>query len=285
MKIFRMVDTTGGMSKLLLSCIVGICGYAVLLQSRYLQDLSRTKAHRHILEPPKRRHDSSSKFSIMRMGGLLYNERQTSPPATTTTTSSNLVLDTLSIGTQNNVGLLEAQSRTWASHKSIRHYFAATEIDDADPTCYKTLNKTTIDNIVNLCVNEQPLAKGEMRTQYQKFSKGKPGWICAQQRFAVALETLGRFYRRELNAVENFTLPDFLLMQDDDSYYNMIRIEEFLKDKDPEIPLAEAPCLIRHTILRNFSFPWGGKRVCGGFTVGLLACVQKCGILTPFCIL
>ena len=75
------------------------------------------------------------------------------------------------------------------------------------------------------------------------------GWMCAQQRFAVAWETIGRFYRKQLE-VENWALPDFLLLQDDDSYYNMVRIEDFLRDKDPSIPLAEAPCLIRHTIIR-----------------------------------
>jgi hypothetical protein len=69
-------------------------------------------------------------------------------------------------------------------------------------------------------------------------------WMCAQQRFAVAWETIGRFYRKQLE-VENWALPDFLLLQDDDSHYNMVRIEDFLRDKDPSIPLAEAPCLIR----------------------------------------
>lgn len=117
-------------------------------------------------------------------------------------------------------------------------------------------------NIVNLCQKKQPYAKGGMKIQYEQFSKGElmkkgAGWMCAQQRFAIALETIGRFYRKELE-VDDWALPDFLLLQDDDSYYNMMRIEDFLRDEDPSIPLAEAPCLIRHTVTRNFSFPWGG---------------------------
>ena len=123
----------------------------------------------------------------------------------------------------------------------------------------ETLNKTQIENIVNHCVTEQPLAKGVLKLQYKKaFAKGSfaqrgAGWMCAQQRVGVAIETLGRFYRMKANP-----LPDYVMLQDDDTYYNMMRMEDFLKDKDPSIPLAEAPCLIRHAQLDNFSFPWGG---------------------------
>lgn len=264
-KLFRMANISSGVSKVLLGCIFGLCGYAVLLQTCYLHSHSRTQLQQQQQHatPAKRRHDPFSKFSIMWKYGKLYNEQQPQEPPQHS--ASGLVFDTLSIGTQKNLGLLEAQSRTWGSHKGIRHYFAATEVDDADPNCYLTLNKTTIDNIVNTCVNDQPLAKEGFKIQYTKFSTGSAnagippaGWICAQQRFAVALEKLGTFYKRELAGVENFTLPDYLMMQDDDTYYNMIRIEEFLRDKDPDVPLAEAPCLIRHTKLQNFSFPWGG---------------------------
>lgn len=253
------------MPLILLTCIVGLCFYAVTLQSTFLQDdlASRVKLQQQPQTPPKRsQHDASSRFSIMWKWGKLYKEDDQSagPPQ-----SHHLTIDTLSIGSMTNLGLLEAQSRTWGSHHSIRHYFAATEFDDADPSCYKTLNKTTIKQIVNTCQNDHPQAKGTMHVQYEKFSTGyhfrgvpSAGWICAQQRLAVALETLGKFYRREMEGVANFTLPDYLLMQDDDTYYNMVLIDAFLKDKDPNVPLAEAPCLIRHTKLQNLSFPWGG---------------------------
>lgn len=274
MKLLRMMSGTSDISKVLLSCIIGSCVYAVLMQSEYLQGYSLTKARHQEnhskLKAPLRRHDKTSMLSIMRTRGLLYDERKLPPTLDETTNSTNhyLLMDTLSIGTYQNIGLLEAQSRTWGSHRSIRHFFAATEVDDADPKCFKTLNKATIDQIVNTCVNEQPLAKGDMKLQYQKFTQGtrtngipSSGWICAQQRFAVAVETLGRFYRREMAAVPQYTLPDFLLMQDDDTYYNMVRIQDFLRDKDPNVPLAEAPCLIQHSKQRTFSFPWGGTIV------------------------
>jgi len=229
-----------------------------MLQLQSLRSLySSSETDRHHSPSQSRQQDyRATKFSIMRQGGHTVGN-----------ITSGLLLDALSVGTQYNLKLLEAQSQTWASHRSIRHYFAATELDDADKTCYKTLNRAMIEQIVDLCVNEQPLVKERgMRIQYKKsFSKGQfmqrgAGWMCAQQRFAVAVETLGNLYRKQLQ-VEGWTLPDFILMQDDDTYYNMVKIEDFLIDKDPSIPLAEAPCLIRHTQEYDFSFPWGGKCV------------------------
>lgn len=203
-------------------------------------------------------------FSIMSKG--VYNDSE-----------KGLMLDALSVGTRYNLKLLTAQSQTWATHQSIRNYFAATEADDADKSCYTTLNRTTIEQIVDKCVTEQPLAKGAMREQYKKsFSKDRrfmqrgAGWMCAQQRFAVAVETLGLYYRKHQLQQSEWRLPDFLLLQDDDTYYNMVRIHDFLSNKNPSIPLAEAPCLIRHAQQGSFSFPWGGKRVHSFPSLGLL---------------
>lgn len=203
--------------------------------------------------PTLQKQQAADTFSIMRRGGYYNNTQE----------KNGLVMDALSVGTRYNLKLLEAQSKTWASHRSIRNYFAATELDDADKSCYMTLNRTQIENIVDYCVTVQPLAKGPLKTQYKKafargaFAERGAGWMCAQQRFSVAVETLGRYYRKLFEGGD-FQLPDFILFQDDDTYYNMVRIEDFLKDKDPSIPLAEAPCLIRHAHVDNFSFPWGG---------------------------
>lgn len=196
----------------------------------------------------KRRHDrSTDEFSVMR----LENRREK---------SGRLVVDALSIGTQHNLDLLHAQQRTRGSAKSVRHFFASTELDHADPSCHKSLDNTTIQNITNYCRQEKPFAKGGMRIQFEQFSKGPfkrkgGGWYCAQQRFALALEKLGVLYRKQQ---EFEALPDFLLIQDDDTYYNMVLIETFLLNIDPSIPLAEAPCLFRYAQSRMFSYPWGG---------------------------
>ena len=66
-------------------------------------------------------------FSIMKRGGYFNS----------TNKEKSLVIDALSVGTLYNLKLLQAQAKTWATHRSIRHYFAATEKDDADKTCYR----------------------------------------------------------------------------------------------------------------------------------------------------
>ncbi len=241
-----------GLPRTLILSLAVVSFSAFIIPVRYLGSFHSILEANLINDSPPSRHTEDAAaitFSIMKRGGYFYN----------TTREKNLVIDALSVGTLYNLKLLGAQAKTWATHRSIRHYFAATEKDDADKTCYRTLNKTQIENIVNHCVTEQPLAKGVFKIQYKKaFVKGSfaqrgAGWMCAQQRVAVGIETLGRYYRMQAN-----TLPDYLLLQDDDTYYNMMRMEEFLNDKDPSIPLAEAPCLIRHALLDNFSFPWGG---------------------------
>lgn len=256
-KAMKLMRSIPGLSRSLLMSIVAICFYAIMLQVRYLGAALSSVPEQVDSPLPQRYQHYADKFSIMRQGG---HRTEGNVP-------EGLILDALSVGTQYKLELLEAQSKTWASHKSIRHYFAATELDDADTSCYKTLNRTTIEKIVDVCVNEQPLAKGGWKIQYKKsFSKGSffqrgAGWMCAQQRFAIAVEILGRLYRKQLQVDNDWMLPDFLLMQDDDTYYNMIRMHDFLQDKDPSIPLAEAPCLIRHRQMPNVSFPWGGKRL------------------------
>lgn len=207
------------------------------------------------------RHDNTSTFTIMRTRGRMFTEANAKAPRRG---PPELTIDALSIGTKFNFELLEAQSRTWASHKSVRHFWAATEFDDADPSCYETLPKTTIEQIIRTCRKKEPKTKegAGMRAEYKYFARGfernGAGWLCAQQRVAVALETLGRFYRREL-LVDSNVLPDFMFLQDDDTYYNMVRMESFLQDKDPSIPLAESPCLLqRMHESDSFSFPWGG---------------------------
>jgi hypothetical protein len=239
----------------LFSWVVGFSAYGEKLQHEYLAPLSLADFISYQPPRPGRREDGSANFTIMRSrGGPFGQSRETN--------RTSLVLDALSIGTKYNQLLLEAQQKTWASHRAVRHYFAATELDDADPMCYKTLNRSTIGKIVHLCKKEQPYAKGSMKIQYEEFVKGGflrkgPGWMCAQQRFAIAWEKIGRLYRHQLE-VDKYALPDFLLFQDDDTYYNIPRIQEFLREKDPNVPLAEAPCLLLQSHTHNFSFPWGG---------------------------
>ncbi|KAI2502835.1 hypothetical protein MHU86_11659 [Fragilaria crotonensis] len=87
----------------------------------------------------------------------------------------------------------------------------------------------------------------------------KTRWMCALTRFAH-VGKVGRFYRQELaQQGSTFTLPDFLLVQDDDTYYNMIKMYPYLEQKDPLRATADAGCLVRMPIAEiAFDYPYGG---------------------------
>jgi hypothetical protein len=88
------------------------------------------------------------------------------------------------------------------------------------------------------------------------------GWLCGHQRFPSLLGKVGKFYQRELATAVSKTsvLPDFLLIQDDDSYYNLDMLNrDIFSQIDPYIPYATAGCLVHLPIkMLNFSFPFGG---------------------------
>jgi hypothetical protein len=97
-----------------------------------------------------------------------------------------------------------------------------------------------------------------LRTCYAKadwlMKKPNPaGWMCAQRRpvhgFAKAID----FYRSH-----NETLPDFIIIMDDDSYYDMEKVSKYMKEQSGA-SLAIAGCMVRSPIyLINFTFPFGG---------------------------
>jgi hypothetical protein len=153
---------------LLFASAVGMCAYGVRIQYTYLAGFSINEFASH--DAPKPRRDDNTadpKFTIMNSRGQPFGKDKE-------THRTDLFLDALSIGTpQCNLGLLRTQQTTWASHKSICHYFAVNELDDADPACHKTLNRTTLENIVHLCKKEQPYAKRRGEDTIRAILKGE----------------------------------------------------------------------------------------------------------------
>jgi hypothetical protein len=188
---------------------------------------------------------------------------------------NNLTIDIVSIGTQTNLRQMEAQSQTWASHHMVRYFFGVTEADDADPTCFVRLSREDMVNVSNHCVGHGRFLfqhSNLMRYQTNSFAhdehlaKKGPGWMCNFRRMSHAWGKLGRFYRVLLEVQRQTglthrdrTLPDYVLVVDDDSYYNLQVFERDIATNDPSVPLAEAGCLIQSPLhIVNFSFPFGG---------------------------
>lgn len=184
-------------------------------------------------------------------------------------TTLPLAIDTISVATESSLVTLEGQVKTWGSHHSVRYFFGATELDDADPTCAQKITLGDMQGISEYC-SGRAWRRGRPRVKFlrNRFVRGDfmvrfrktPGWMCALMRVVHAVGKVGRFYRQELaQQGTTFTLPDFLFLQDDDTYYNMIKMYPFLEQKDPLRATADAGCLVRMPIAEiAFDYPYGG---------------------------
>lgn len=192
--------------------------------------------------------------------------------------STPYVFDVLSVGSVNQIELIQAQFSTWASHPSRRLFFAATEIDDPDPNCYKELTLEGALEICNKCKDKAFYkridAKNKLTDTFTNmFSnpkwllarKNPVGWICAQRRLPFALAKVLQMYK-EAQDLNGFSLPDYLILVDDDTIVNLSKIQDYLLLPDSSsvkqlipTPVVFAGCRVRWPInVINFTFPFGG---------------------------
>lgn len=187
-------------------------------------------------------------------------------------TTFPLAIDAISVATETSLVTLQGQVNSWGSHHSIRYFFGATELDDADPTCAQNITLDDMQKVSEFCSGRawrrssprvkflrNRFARGDFMVRFRK----TPGWMCAQKRFAHAVGKIGRFYRKELRQSQSggskFALPDYLLIHDDDTFYNMVKLYPFLIQKDPSRATADAGCLVRMPISEiAFDYPYGG---------------------------
>ena len=185
----------------------------------------------------------------------------------------NVTIDAASIGSANASAMTQAQLETWG--RQVRYFFGATESDDVDRNCMDNMiSIEMVFNVISVC-RESKLSRSELAILPRQFfatqkwigSKANPmGWLCAQQRFPSMIGKIGRFYQRELAKAKQAgfksqgVLPDFLLIQDDDTYFNMNMLHrDVFSQVNPTTPFASTGCLVHYPILMlNFSFPYGG---------------------------
>ena len=196
------------------------------------------------------------------------------------------VVDILSIGSNTRPEYYTAQRNTWADHSLIRNFFVATEDDDDhDPQCLNNTLRLTHqfshfckdrymtfspieDNTNETDANGNPLinlttAKSWLMNRYvhrlasPHFMKKKAdpiGWLCAQTRFPLAISKVMLGY-----AKRNEALPDYLLLVDDDTYYNLDHYEEaIVRGRDSSKPYVAAACRSRMPTWDYTTFPIGG---------------------------
>jgi hypothetical protein len=167
------------------------------------------------------------------------------------------LFDVISIGTLLQPELQNAQQRTFGSHSSIRNFFRITELNDTDVKCSTNLTMAKWSKIFEFCkdVDNQTHVSRMLRQRLYK-PKNHVGWLCAQKRPLDGLYLAVQQYAR--NSYET-SLPDYLIVADDDTYANM----DFLVNNIPAMyPTFEAHiatgCLLTHPRNIHFSFPFGG---------------------------
>jgi hypothetical protein len=204
------------------------------------------------------------------------------------------LFDVISIGSSTRPDYVEAQRRTWASDPRVRSFYHVTEQDDPEPrTCTERLTRNDTVRISQKCrdihirKSTDPNFSYYMQRMVWEFArkgwmmkKANPvGWLCAQKRFGVGLVKMLRRYNEPSQSRHQqqqlVQLPSYLLMVDDDTYFNITLLADYLAAEQfsPQDPFVAAGCRIM--INRGESakiFPWGGFGIL--YSQGALARLQ-----------
>lgn len=131
------------------------------------------------------------------------------------------VVDVVSIGSISRLDFLMAQVESWASHRSMRHYWGFSELNDFDPECTSSAPAQEVAAYVESCrAFHSADGNGFFASYYGKTEGGRdrahsPGWLCAQRRPGRAF---GWLHSQYTGGTEP---PDYLLVVDDDSYVDV----------------------------------------------------------------
>jgi hypothetical protein len=176
-----------------------------------------------------------------------------------------MVVDVLSVCSVRRLDLLDVQRRTMGSHLNVRNFFSVTELDDADPECYQKLTWEHVRNISRFCRRRRPAESYHRvyrymtgilfaREQWLEKKANPTGWMCAQKRPYYGLAKAARHYVRHRQ-----DLPDWLIIMDDDTYYNMELFRDQFRRRDSSELEVSVGCLVRQPVhLVNLTFPYGG---------------------------
>jgi len=175
-------------------------------------------------------------------------------------------VDIISMGSMTRPQYLESQSKTWATHSSIRSFVGITEMDDYDQTC-SDITPAEHDAYIRSCKNNPSLSTSmqELANMHYGHTEGDtidsfifrddPKWHCAQRRF-------GQSYKIFMNTIRLLreSLPDYLVVLDDDTYFNVDLFQDYIASSDPNEARIYSGCLFEANYTNNMTleFPYGG---------------------------
>ncbi|KAL3782062.1 hypothetical protein HJC23_006290 [Cyclotella cryptica] len=181
---------------------------------------------------------------------------------------SSLSTDVVSIGSVTRMDYLTSQIETWASHRSIRHFWGFSELQDYDQEC-SAMSDEARAALVDACKDRAHPAFGDDRIQaffeeYYGLSEGNvvrsndAGWICAQRRVGRAFGWLhAQYFEGQVD------VPDYLMVVDDDTYLDLVDVMAYLerereKIDNNEAAFARAGCVFQENDVIPFPLAYGG---------------------------
>ena len=133
----------------------------------------------------------------------------------------SMKIDIISIGSNSRSEYQDAQERTFGSHLVVQNFFRITELNDTDQGCSTNLKKPQLQAIVGFCNTRwgsKDLISNWLHSRLKPFRYGKQstGWLCAQKRPIDGLQSVLTQYKQNLDSI-----PDFVAIVDDDTFFNM----------------------------------------------------------------
>ena len=172
-----------------------------------------------------------------------------------------LQVDMISIGSKSRPR--NVQEKTFARHIAVRHFWRFTEDQDThDPDCAEKLSIQDVEAILDYCHANTTYPDLHLVSEHfssrqfllEKQKANPAGWLCAQKRPLVGLyRVLTERYS------DPATLPDYLFLMDDDSWFHLDLVLDELTQKHPSNHARViAGCLIRSQYDLSFTWYWGG---------------------------
>ena len=191
----------------------------------------------------------------------------------------DVVIDVISLGSQTRPEYLTYQTKTWATHPNIRHFWGLTEEDDYNANC-SNVDIHLLDESIERCKSSmgwendmegfRTQAYGQaggshaqenlygtlgggvarLKKAMEDAHKHKAGWFCAQRRIGPAFGWIQSVYQDNTTSI-----PDILVLVDDDTSVDIENMKEQMFQNGTKDPLIGAACSFGRGGIR---FAYGG---------------------------
>ena len=138
----------------------------------------------------------------------------------------------------------------------MRHFYPITELNDADKSCVTDLTFDQYQKIVSACrwVKGQSETLRTFRSELFRSMNNSTEWLCAQKRAIDGLHLAMENYK-----IQKSSIPDYLILIDDDTYLNMdALVKTFQESYSPNDNHLVAGCTYLGIKNSHFVYPVDG---------------------------